>query len=55
MLALAGADGRVAVTDESIALLEKLITTYPAWGETTDEIVQYMYYFFRYPNWILTK
>lgn len=50
LLALAGADGRVAVTDESIALLEKLITTYPAWGETTDEIVQYMYYFFRYPE-----
>ncbi len=50
LLALAGADGRVAVTDESLVLLEKLITFSPDWNETTAEVVQYMYYFKVWPE-----
>lgn len=50
LLALADEKGRVTVTDESIALIETLITAIPAWGETTEEIVQYMYYYYTWPE-----
>lgn len=50
LLAIADSStGDIPVTDESIALLERLITTYPAWGETTEDIVNYMYYYHIYP------
>ncbi len=48
--ALADDDGKVAVTDESLAQLEKMITTYAAWGESAAEVVQYMYYQYTYPE-----
>lgn len=50
LLKLADDNGRVEVTDESIALMETLITKYPSWGETTDEIVQYMYVNLTWPE-----
>lgn len=50
LLKLADDSGRVAVTDESIALMETLITKYADWDETTEEIVQYIYYNFTWPE-----
>lgn len=56
LLALADATtGDIPVTDETIALLETLITTYPAWGETTDDIVNYMYYYHVFPEMSFDK
>ncbi len=50
LLALADkTTGDIPVTDETIALLETMITTYADWGETTDDIVNYMYYHHVYP------
>ncbi len=48
--ALADEDGKIAVTDESLALLEKVITYSPSWGETAAEVVQYMYVSVTYPE-----
>lgn len=42
--ALAGEDGRVEVNDDTIALLTKVITAVPDWGETQEEIVNYMFF-----------
>lgn len=50
LTALADASGRVQVTDESLAALEQLITRKADWGETEAEVVQYMYYFYTYPE-----
>lgn len=50
LLALANDAGDIAITDEVIALLETMITAYPAWGETTDEIVCYMVHEATYPT-----
>lgn len=50
LIALADEDGRVDVTDETLALLEKVITTYASWGETADDVVNYMYYYYTWPT-----
>lgn len=42
LIKLKGEDGYIAVTDESIDLLEGVITAVAAWGETREEVVQYM-------------
>lgn len=52
---LADSNGRVQVTDESLAWLEQLITTYPAWDETEEEVVQYMYYNYTFPAMTFDK
>lgn len=49
--ALANADtGYITVTDESLELLEKVITYSPSWGETEAEVVNYMMYTSTYPE-----
>ncbi len=50
LAALADADGKIAVTDESLDLLTKVITFSPSWGETEAEVVQYMYASVTYPE-----
>lgn len=49
LLALADANGDVAVTVESLALLTKVITAKAAWGETKENTVGYMYVNYEYP------
>lgn len=49
LLALADANGDVAVTAESLALLTKVITAKAAWGETKENTVGYMYVNYEYP------
>ena len=44
LVALAGADGNIAVTDESIALLAKVITAVADWGETEENVGDYLMY-----------
>jgi oligopeptide transport system substrate-binding protein len=48
--ALADENGNVAVTDESLALLTSVITFSPSWGETEEEVVQYMMFARAYPE-----
>ena len=50
LVALADADGYVAVTDESLDLLAKVITFSPDWGETEAETCQYFVYGKTYPE-----
>lgn len=49
LLALADANGDVAVTAESLALLTTVITANAAWGETKENTVGYMYVNYEYP------
>lgn len=49
LLALADANGDVAVTAESLALLTTVITAKAAWGETKENTVSYMYVNYEYP------
>lgn len=49
LLALADANGDVAVTAESLALLTTVITAQAAWGETKENTVGYMYVNYEYP------
>lgn len=49
LLALADANGDVAVTAESLALLTTVITDKAAWGETIENTVGYMYVNYEYP------
>lgn len=49
LLALADANGDVAVTAESLALLTTVITAKAAWGETKENTVGYMYANYEYP------
>ena len=48
LLALADDKGRVKVTDESVALLAQVISAVEAWGETEEDVVNYMYYYYTY-------
>lgn len=50
LLALADENGDVKVTAESLALLTNVITAVPAWGETANETVNYMYVYYTYPT-----
>lgn len=49
LLALADANGDVAVTAESLALLTTVITAKAVWGETKENTVGYMYVNYEYP------
>lgn len=49
LLALADANGDVAVTAESLALLTTVITAKADWGETKENTVCYMYVNYEYP------
>lgn len=49
LLALADANGDVAVTAESLALLTTVITAKATWGETKENTVGYMYVNYEYP------
>ena len=49
LLALADANGDVAVTAESLALLTTVITAKAAWSETKENTVGYMYVNYEYP------
>lgn len=49
LLALADANGDVAVTAESLELLTTVITAKAAWGETKEKTVGYMYVNYEYP------
>lgn len=49
LLKLADANGDVAVTAESLALLTTVITAKAAWGETKENTVGYMYVNYEYP------
>lgn len=42
--------GYITVTDETLDLLASVTTTNPAWGETREDIVNYMYYESVYPE-----
>lgn len=50
LLAKADENGRVEVTDETLALLEDVITASPDWGETETEVVNYMLYQYQFPE-----
>ncbi len=50
LVALADSNGRVSVTDESLALLEGVITAVPAWGESSADVVNYMLYQYQFPE-----
>ncbi len=49
LAALCDADGYVAITDESIALLEDLLDNSPKWGESAAYLPQYIQYEVTYP------
>lgn len=49
LLALADANGDVAVTAESLALLTTVITAKAEWGKTKENTVGYMYVNYEYP------
>ena len=44
LAAMADADGNVALTDESLALIVEVITAVPAWGESEADAVNYIKY-----------
>ena len=48
--AMANEEGLVAVTDETIDLLTKVITFSPSWGESADNIPDYLVYEVTYPE-----
>ena len=48
--ALADEDGNVAPTEEAVTLLGKVITGSPAWGETVENVVNYMFVYYTYPE-----
>ena len=48
--AMANEEGLVAVTDETIDLLTKVITFSPSWGESADNIPDYLVYDVTYPE-----
>lgn len=48
--ALADEEGRVALTDESLALLVGVISTVPAWGESADDAPSYFAYNKEFPT-----
>ena len=48
--AMANEEGLVAVTDETIDLLTKVITFSPSWGESVDNIPDYLVYEVTYPE-----
>lgn len=48
--ALADEDGNVAVNAANVALLEQVITANPAWGETVENVVNYMYVNYTFPE-----
>ncbi len=47
--ALADEDGNVAITENSINLLAGTITAVEAWGETVENVVNYMYVNYEFP------
>ncbi len=49
LLALADADGKVAITADSVNYLATLIST-DAWGETADNVKDYMYVNYTFPE-----
>ena len=49
LIALANEDGRIAITDESLNLLEGVITAVPAWGESREDAFNYFVYIVDYP------
>ena len=51
LLKLADDKGNVEVTETSLALLTHVITDVPAWGETEEEAVCYMYVYATYPEY----
>ena len=48
--AMANEEGLVAVTDETLDLLTKVITFSPSWGESVDNIPDYLVYEVTYPE-----
>ena len=48
--AMANEEGLVAVTDETLDLLTKVITFSPSWGESADNIPDYLVYEVTYPE-----
>ncbi len=42
-------DGLVAVTEESVGYLTSVITAVADWGETADDVINYMMYEYQYP------
>lgn len=48
--AKAGEDGCVDVTNETIELMAKVITASAAWGETREDVINYMVYEYTYPE-----
>lgn len=48
--AKAGEDGFVDVTNETIELMAKVITASAAWGETREDVINYMVYEYTYPE-----
>ena len=48
--AKAGEDGFVDVTNETIELMVKVITASAAWGETREDVINYMVYEYTYPE-----
>ena len=50
LAAMADEDGLVPMTDEALALLIPVTTTNPAWGETEDDIPNYLVYDQTYPE-----
>lgn len=50
LLDLADESGNVTVTDESLALIKGVITAVAAWGETEEDVVNYMFVNAAYPE-----
>lgn len=50
LAALADGEGRVTLTDESLALLVGVISTVPAWGESADDAPSYLAYCKEFPT-----
>lgn len=48
--ALADDKGNVAINANSVSLLSKVITTVEAWGETAENVVNYMYVNYTFPK-----
>lgn len=48
--AKAGEDGFVDVTNETIELMAKVITASADWGETREDVINYMVYEYTYPE-----
>ncbi|MGM9644607.1 MAG: ABC transporter substrate-binding protein [Eubacteriales bacterium] len=50
LAALANDEGLVAVTEDTLAMLSSVTTSNPAWGETDDDLPNYLVYNFTYPE-----